>query len=302
MGDAYTHFGASRHPVEGRAFYSNKGIMSFGPLYLYPGIGKADGALFSRWVKGKDGRMPNLNSGFVERLAEASGLRFVPDGRGDLRATFGPEDVLTYIYAVFHSPGYRERYEAHLKLDFPRVPLPGTGRLFRQLAIAGHDLLPLHLLESPALDHPLTDYAGPKSPEVGRVGWSNGTVWLDAAKTNARQRHRASQPGRVGFHGVHEDVWDFQVGGYQVCHKWLKDRKGRTLSDEDIAQYQKIVVALNETIRIMSEIDEVIEAHGGWPGAFQTQSEAHEEYPVFSKVAEPSPPYGTNKGGKKSDL
>ena len=70
-----------------------------------------------------------------------------------------------------------------------------------------------------------------------------------------------------------EEVWDFHIGGYQVCHKWLKDRKGRTLSDEDIAHYQKIVVALNETIRIMGEIDEVIEEYGGWPGAFQTGSE-----------------------------
>ncbi len=68
-----------------------------------------------------------------------------------------------------------------------------------------------------------------------------------------------------------EEVWNFHIGGYQVCHKWLKDRKGRTLSDDDLAHYQKIVVALNETIRIMAEIDEVIEEHGGWPGAFVTK-------------------------------
>ncbi len=66
-----------------------------------------------------------------------------------------------------------------------------------------------------------------------------------------------------------EDVWNFHIGGYQVCEKWLKDRKGRTLSKDDIAHYQKIVVALAETIRLMKEIDEVIEQHGGWPGAFQ---------------------------------
>ena len=72
----------------------------------------------------------------------------------------------------------------------------------------------------------------------------------------------------IGFEGVPEEVWDFHIGGYQVCHKWLKDRKGRTLSGEDIEHYQKIVVALSETIRIMVEIDEVIEEHGGWPGAF----------------------------------
>ena len=268
MGDEYTHFGASRHPVDNRAFYSNKGIMSFGPLYLYPGVGKADGSLFSRWPKGKGGRTPNLDLGFVEQLAAATELRFVSDGRGDLGKTFGPEDVVAYIYAVFHSPGYRERYEALLKLDFPRVPLPESVDLFRRLVEAGHDLLALHLLESPKLGKPITSYAGPRNPEVGRVGWSDGTVWLDAGKTSAREGHRATMPGTMGFQGVPVEVWDFHIGGYQVCHKWLKDRKGRTLSDEDVAHYQKIVVALNETIRIMAEIEEVIEAHGGWPDAF----------------------------------
>ena len=81
-----------------------------------------------------------------------------------------------------------------------------------------------------------------------------------------------------------EEVWDFHIGGYQVCHKWLKDRKGRTLSEEDSAHYQKIVVALNETIRLMAEIDEVIEAHGGWPGAFQNGSEADTASEVTAKV------------------
>ena len=246
------------------------------PLYLYPGVGKTDGSLFSRWSKGKDGRTPNLDSGFVEQIAAATELRFVSDGRGDLRKTLGPEDVLAWIYAVFHSPCYRERYEAQLKLDFPRVPLPGSVDLFRRLAEAGHDLLALHLLESSKLGKPITTYTGPKNPEVGRVGWSNGTVWLDAGKTSAREGHRATKPGTIGFQGVPAEVWDFHIGGYQVCHKWLKDRKGRTLSDEDVAHYQKIVVALNETIRIMAEIDEVIEAHSGWPDAFQTGSEADE--------------------------
>jgi hypothetical protein len=175
---------------------------------------------------------------------------------------------------VFHSPGYREQYEAHLKLDFPRVPLPGGVDLFRKLASAGHDLLALHLLESPKLGKPITTYTGPRNPKVGRVGWSDGTVWLDAGKTNAREGHRATKPDTIGFQGVPEEAWDFQIGGYQVCHKWLKDRKGRTLSDEDVAHYQKIIVALNETIRIMAEIDEVIEEHGGWPDAFQTGAES----------------------------
>ena len=250
------------------------------PLYLYPGVGKADGALFSRWPKGKGGRTPNLDSGFVEQIAAATELRFVSDGRGDLRKTFGPKDVLAWIYAVFHSPGYREHYEAQLKLDFPRVPLPGVVDLFRKLAEAGHDLLALHLLESPKLGKPITTYTGPRNPEVGRVGWSDGTVWIDAGKTNARERHRATKPSTIGFQGVPEEVWDFQISGYQVCHKWLKDRKGRTLSDEDIAHYQKIIVALSETIHIMAEIDEVIEAHGGWPDVFQTKAATRSSWPA----------------------
>ena len=266
------------------------------PFYCYPGVGKDDRSLFSRWTKGKDGRTPNLDSGFVTQIAAATELRFVSDGRGDLRKTFGPEDVFTYIYTVFHSPGYCSRHEGQLKIDFPRVPLPGSADLFRKLAEDGHDLLALHLLEAPKLGKPITTYMGPRNPEVCRVGWSAGTVWLDVVRTNAREGHRATKPGTIGFQGVPEDVWDFQIGGYQVCHKWLKDRKGRTLSDEEIAHYQKIIVALNETIRIMAEIDEVIEAHGGWPEAFQTKSVADatsqgtaKVIPFRPRTVEPSP-------------
>ena len=78
----------------------------------------------------------------------------------------------------------------------------------------------------------------------------------------------------TGFRGVPEEVWNFHIGGYQVCEKWLKDRKGRTLTDDDLAHYQKVVVALSETIRLMADIDRVIDEHGGWPGAFQTATPA----------------------------
>ena len=71
--------------------------------------------------------------------------------------------------------------------------------------------------------------------------------------------------GTTGFKGVHEDVWNFHIGGYQVCEKWLKDRKGRTLTKDDLTHYQKVVVALSETLRLMAEIDHVIEKNGGWP-------------------------------------
>ena len=119
----------------------------------------------------------------------------------------------------------------------------------------------LHLMESAILNMPITTYNGPRNPAVESVSYANGTVWLDKKQ-------------KVGFAGVPEAVWNFHIGGYQVCEKWLKDRKGRTLTKDDIAHYQKIVVALSETIRLMNEIDETIEKHGGWPGAFITKPPA----------------------------
>jgi hypothetical protein len=161
-----------------------------------------------------------------------------------------------------------------LKGDFPRIPLPGSLEVFRGLAQLGGELVADHLLKSPKLDHFITTYIGPKNPEVGRVGWSGDTVWLDIAATKKGQ---PAAGGTIGFRDVPEAVWNFHIGGYQVCEKWLKDRKGRTLSDDDIAHYQKIVVALAETIRLMGEIDKVIERCGGWPNAFaQGQSEPSE--------------------------
>jgi SOS-response transcriptional repressor LexA len=260
------------------------------PLYLYPGVDRAGGALFGRAPKVKGGRIPNLESSFVELVADTTELRFVHDGRGTLRETFGPEDILSYIYSVFHSHGYRVRYEAQLKLDFPRVPLPMGADSFRKLVVLGRDLMVMHVMECPKLNEFITTYTGARNPEVRRVGWSDGTVWLDAGKTKAREGHHATERGTSGFHGVSQDVWDFQVGGYQVCHKWLKDRNGRRLSNQDIADYQKIVVALNETIRIMAEVDEVIETHGGWPDAFQTESHADAASEGTVKVVPFRPP------------
>ncbi len=163
-----------------------------------------------------------------------------------------PEDIFHYTYAVFHSPGYRSRYAEFLKIDFPRLPLTGNLELFRALARLGGELVALHLMESPKLEKPITEYLGGRSPEVEKITWSKNTVWIDKTQT-------------TGFKGVYEDVWNFHIGGYQVCEKWLKDRKGRALTADDRTHYQKIVVALSETIRLMAEIDQTINHHGGWP-------------------------------------
>ena len=294
------HFFCSRTIVETKCGEASTQSATF-PLYLYPGVGRADASFLNRQLEGKGARIPNLDPAFVEQLADATGLRFVGNGRGDLQEVFGAEDTLAWIYAVFHSPRYRERYEAHFKLDFPRVPAPGTTELFQQMSEAGHELLALHLFESSKTESEfLTTYTGPGNPEIGRVGWSNGMVWLDAGKTNGREGHRATKPGSIGFMGVPEAVWDFHIGGYQVCYKWLKGRKGRRLSNEEITHYHKIVVALNETIRLMTEIDDVVEAHGGWPDAFRTGAGRVEKRPALLKVAETSPPYGGGRAGRRS--
>jgi predicted helicase len=204
------------------------------------------------------GDPPNFAPEFLATLS--SQLKIAKRQTSGLPAGLTPEDIFHYAYAVFHSPGYRSRYAEFLKIDFPRLLLTGNLELFRALARLGGELTALHLLESPRLAQPITEFIGGRNPEVEKVSWSRDTVWVDKAQT-------------TGFRGVREPVWNFHVGGYQVCEKWLKDRKGRTLSKDDIAHYQKIVVALSETIRLMKEIDEVIEQYGGWPGAFSTSKE-----------------------------
>jgi predicted helicase len=224
--------------------------VSFFPLYIYP-----DPRSSQRTLGIHGDRRANFVPSFLRTLCTSLGL--TPNGRDGLPAGQTPEDIFHYAYAVFHSPGYRIRYAEFLKIDFPRLPLTGSLDLFRALARLGGELTTLHLLESPTLDKPATEFIGGRSPVVEKIQWSEDTVWVDKAKT-------------IGFKGVPEDVWNFHIGGYQVCEKWLKDRKGRTLTAEDIAHYHKIVISLTETIRLMKEIDAVIEKHGGWPGAFVT--------------------------------
>lgn len=157
--------------------------------------------------------------------------------------------------ALFHSPTYRERYAEFLKIDFPRLPLTSDVELFRELCSLGDRLVGLHLVEKfgkitaryPVGGNHVVEkieytYAA-EEPEKGRV-------WINKAQY---------------FEGVPPGVWEFYVGGYQVCQKWLKDRKGRILEFSDIQHYQCIVAALSETITLMARIDEVIEEHGGWP-------------------------------------
>ena len=200
------------------------------------------------------------------------------DGRSDLNRSFGPRDLFDWIYAVLHCPAYRTRYAEFLKSDFPRIPRPGSRDLFAALIPLGRQLVALHLLkpeEAPVLHTPEIRLAGSGEVRVakGYPKFENGKVMINASRW---------------FEDVPHATWEFKVGGYQVLDKWLKDRAekggrnpklGRVLTDEDILHYRRIVVALSETHRLMTEIDRVIEAHGGWPGAFANSNHEEEETP-----------------------
>jgi predicted helicase len=223
------------------------------PVYLYAGRVKGFGPA-GGWPVGKDGRRPNFTPDFVEAFSAKMGLEFFPDGQGDLRKTFGPEDVFHYAYAVFHSPTYRIRYAEYLKIDFPRLPLTGDKALFARLVRLGQELAGLHLLEN--VPEPQATYPHAGDNIVTRTGRS------------AYKPPTSQAPGRVYVNGsqyfdnVPPEVWDFHVGGYQVCEKWLKDRKGRSLSYDDIEHYRKMTEAVRQTLRLMQEVDQAIRA---WP-------------------------------------
>lgn len=243
------------------------------PLYLYPSPAENSSRQKSLssadWPPGKDGRVPNLSPEFVAEMEERLGLEFVTDGRGDRESTFGPEDVFDYIYAVFFSPSYRERYAEFLKIDFPRVPLTSDREMFLRLVKLGGELVALHLLESPLLGKTVTRYPvvgdnrvekgypkyfAPGEAEPGSKGSDGDGAVLEAGRVYINKSQY--------FEGVPPQVWEFQVGGYQVCDKWLKDRRGRQLSYDDLTAYQKMIVALKETIRLMEEVDSTV---GEWP-------------------------------------
>ncbi len=220
------------------------------PLYIYPREQQPDEFL----VEEGNGPTPNLEPKFIDEFSKKLLLKFICSGAGDRKKTFGPEDVLHYTYAIFHSPGYRTRYVEFLRVDFPRLPLTSNLKLFRQLCGFGKDLIDLHLLR--AKDKHSVSFPIKGSDNVSEITYVPP---------------RGAEPGLVRindeqyFANIPPEVWAFQVGGYQVCEKWLKDRRGRQLTIDERAIYPRIVAALAETLRIQVEIDEAIAAAGGWP-------------------------------------
>ncbi|MDP8315348.1 MAG: type ISP restriction/modification enzyme [Candidatus Celaenobacter antarcticus] len=221
------------------------------PLYLY--LDKSEQNLID---DNKD-RTPNLNPEIVQEIAGKLHLTFTSekDTSTSLSVTnsFAPVDILDYIYAVLHSPTYREKYKEFLKIDFPRVPYPKDPATFWKLVKLGGELRQIHLLESPKVEEYITTY-----PVDG-----DNVITRRITKKDWEITNPAKQLGRIWindtqyFDKIPLVAWEFYIGGYQPAHKWLKDRRGRKLSFEDILHYQKIVVALAETDRLMKEIDKI---------------------------------------------
>lgn len=205
------------------------------PLYLYP---ETNG---QQTIEQKSERKPNLNAVIVKQISEKVGLTFTSE-KETTEKSFAPIDILDYIYAVLHSPTYREKYKEFLKIDFPRVPYPKDQDTFWQLVKLGGEIRQIHLLESPIVEQYITQYPIGGDNEVGKPQYKDGKVYINDTQY---------------FDNVPQVAWEFYIGGYQPAQKWLKDRKGRKLEFNDILHYQKIIVALSETDRLMKEIDKI---------------------------------------------
>jgi len=254
IGRGWEHVFCTRNIIQHHTV-SLKEVNYLFPLYLYTDTGEDPQdieAYAAREEAAAYGihRKANLSAEFIADISQRLKMTFVPDGTGNLKKTFGPEDVFHYIYAVLHSPTYRARYAEFLKTDFPRIPLASNARLFRELCALGASLVRWHLLEEPpdnGVSFPVSgtnEVDKPEYVEAARRVFINKTQYFD---------------------GVAPDIWNFHVGGYPVCRKWLADRKGRVLEFEDIGRYGQIVAALRETIGVMRQIDAAIESEGGWP-------------------------------------
>jgi predicted helicase len=210
-------------------------ITSTFPLYLYP---ETNG---QQTIEQSTERIPNLKPEIVNRIAEKLGLTFTNE-KETTENTFAPIDVLDYIYAVLHSPTYREKYKEFLKIDFPKVPYPKGKDTFWQLVKLGGEIRQVHLLESPAVEQYITQYPIVGDNVLDKPTYKDGKVFINDTQY---------------FDNVPQVAWEFYIGGYQPAQKWLKDRKDRKLEFDDILHYQKIIVALTETDRLMKEIDNI---------------------------------------------
>lgn len=215
------------------------------------------GYIFPLYLYSEDGtKIPNLNKEIVTGIENKVG-----------KVT--PEDILDYIYAVLHSPTYREKYKEFLKIDFPRVPYPKDKATFKKLVSLGNELRSLHLLESPKVNNFITSYPIDGTDTVEKIEFkisppftagksdSSTTTSFPTSSLGTQKTGNVYINPTQYFGSIPEVAWNFYIGGYQPAQKWLKDRKGRTLTNSDLEHYQKIIIALTETDRLMREIEKI---------------------------------------------
>ncbi len=242
ISESYTHVLISEHMVDNRTFFSSKGIIQQAPLYLYPERKEKKKnpliqmMMFEPEVKYQV-KQPNINSQLFEELKK------------NFKKEVTPEEIFYYIYSVLYSNTYRTKYAEFLKTDFPRVPFTKDYKVFVQLGKLGKQLTDLHLLKSKDLEKTISKFPINGSNKVEKplfdtTQHNSGKVWINKEQY---------------FNGIREEVWQYQIGGYQVCEKWLKDRKERKLTTEEIKTYCKIVTALSKTIDLQKEIDKYFE-------------------------------------------
>ena len=227
---SYAHFLATSHMVE-HGCLSSKTTCYLAALYIYDDPAQKD--LYSH-PEDSEKKLPNISGKVFAALKEA------------YKTEPAPEDIFHYIYAVFHSNMYRTKYAEFLKMDFPRVPFTKKKHLFQKLAEYGKRLTELHLMQSPELDSPVAKFQEVGNKRVDKIRYDKKSKRIFINKTQY-------------FEGVKEDIWEFKIGGYQVCSKWLKDRKGKILSVDEIKHYCKVVTAMNYTIKIQNSIDKIYE-------------------------------------------
>lgn len=192
--------------------------------------------------------IPNLNLEQVKLIETSLGMKL--DWEAEITKSyldihgeiFSPTDLLDYIYAVLHTPQYRDKYKEFLKIDFPRVPFDVLPEVFWKLVRIGGQLRKLHLVEDDSLDISKIGYPIAGNNVVEKVSYTENKVYINSSQY---------------FDGVSPISWEFYIGGYQPAQKWLKDRKRLTLSYDDIGYYQKLVASLDKTDELMKELVEI---------------------------------------------
>ena len=190
---------------------------------------RGGGVVYPLYLNHDDGtRTPNFNSDELAALTK------------NLSAEYTPEDILDYIYAILHSPSYRQKYKEFLKIDFPRVPIIKSDAEFARLIPLGKRLRELHLMKASDIDNYETTFPEAGDDTVDKLRYEDGKVYINDSQY---------------FGNVPELAWNFYIGGYQPAQKWLKDRRTRKLKSDDTTHYQRIIKILIETNNVMHEID-----------------------------------------------